>query len=393
MVQEDIFNFKVNELGGTINSFRIKTETDYNTLISEVMEAKNRETKTSSDYRRIKRYDVLKVGDTYRLIVPMCKTDINIKYFVCNSKLYGIINSAHIQTGHGGIHKLEYNLKQKYANITRDVIKIFLENCEVCIKKKTLPKKGVVVKPMVFKEVNERGQVDLIDFQTCPSGENKFILNYQDHLSKFVSLRPLKTKTAVEVATHLVNIFCIFGAPSVLQSDNGREFVNSIIEKLKMMWPQLRIVHGKPRHSQSQGSVERANRDVQEMIVAWMENNKTNKWDEGLCFCQFQKNNSFHLGIKQSPFEVMFGRKPKLGLESGNLPVALSVSMEEELEQVISSMNVVKSGEKTLSEAILNENEVQVESAIVEDSSPDIEFIDLCPMPDLLEKIRKPRRS
>jgi hypothetical protein len=47
----------------------------------------------------------------------------------------------------------------------------------------------------------------------------------------------------------LNDIFCTFGASSILQSDNGREFVNFIIDELKNMWPQLKIVHGKPRHS------------------------------------------------------------------------------------------------------------------------------------------------
>jgi len=38
---------------------------------------------------------------------------------------------------------------------------------------------------MVFNEVNARGQVDLIDMQSWNDGGYKFILNYQDHLSKF----------------------------------------------------------------------------------------------------------------------------------------------------------------------------------------------------------------
>lgn len=68
---------------------------------------------------------------------------------------------------------------------------------------------------MVFNEVNARGQVDLIDMQSCNDGGYKFILNYQDHLSKFVMLRALKTKTAAEVTYNLIDIFCTFGAPYV----------------------------------------------------------------------------------------------------------------------------------------------------------------------------------
>ena len=41
------------------------------------------------------------------------------------------------------------------------------------------------------------------------------------------------------------------------------------------MWPQLHLVHGKPRHPQSQGSVERANSDIKDMLAAWLTDNNT----------------------------------------------------------------------------------------------------------------------
>ena len=71
-----------------------------------------------------------------------------------------------------------------------------------------------------------RGQVDLIDMQSQPDGEFKFILNYQDHFSKFCVLRPLQHKNASSVAKVLVEIFSLMGPPTILQLDNGREFKN-----------------------------------------------------------------------------------------------------------------------------------------------------------------------
>ncbi|XP_033209788.1 KRAB-A domain-containing protein 2-like [Belonocnema kinseyi] len=139
------------------------------------------------------------------------------------------------------------------------------------------PKKGVVMKPFLFKEINARAQVDLICMQPCKDGNYKFILNYQDHLTKFVMLRTLKTKAAQEVTYSLLGIFCTLGTPSVLQSDNRREFSNRFIESLKEMWPDLSIVHGKPIHSQGQGNIERANQDVENMLVAWLEENNSKK--------------------------------------------------------------------------------------------------------------------
>lgn len=36
------------------------------------------------------------------------------------------------------------------------------------------------------------------------------------------------------------------------------------------MWSDVKIVHEKPRHSQSQGSVKCFNRDVENMLATWL---------------------------------------------------------------------------------------------------------------------------
>ena len=131
-----------------------------------------------------------------------------------------------------------------------------------CLKKSKVPKKGLVVTPMIFSEMNSRAQVDLIDMQSQPDGELKWILVYQDHLTKFVQLRPTKPKRAPKIAYILLDIFSIFGAPNMFQSDNGRKFVNSVIVELFSRWEGLKMVHGTPTHSQSQGPVECYNRNV-----------------------------------------------------------------------------------------------------------------------------------
>lgn len=159
-----------------------------------------------------------------------------------------------------------------------------------------MPKKGLTVKPIIHTEMNSRCQVDLIDMQANPDNNYKFIMVYQDHLTKFVILRPLKFKRAEEVAYNLLDIFTLFGAPNILHSDNGREFVNAVITNLCSLWSEVKIVHGKARHSQSQGSVERANQDIESMIATWMETNKTTKWSESLRFVQAMKNGAFHSG-------------------------------------------------------------------------------------------------
>ena len=102
------------------------------------------------------------------------------------------------------------------------MVKIFLPQSpahQSRIMKKS--QKSLVSNPILSNEFGARGQVDLIDMRTNPDGEYNCILNYQDHFTKCIVLRPLKRKCAVEVANNLTSVFYTLGAPCILQSDNS----------------------------------------------------------------------------------------------------------------------------------------------------------------------------
>ena len=120
--------------------------------------------------------------------------------------------------------------------------------------------------------------------------------------------------------------------------------------ELCAMWKDVKIVHEKPRHCQTQGSVERANQDIQNMLSAWMNDNDTNKWSDGLPFVQFAKNTTYHEGIRQSPYEAMFGVKAKRGIASSFLPSELiaNIETEEQLEEIANTCETEKQHEETV---------------------------------------------
>ena len=106
-------------------------------------------------------------------------------------------------------------------------------------------------------------------------GNYRFILHYMEYLTKFSQIRPLKTKTAEEVAKELVYIFLDTGAPHILQVDNSREFTAEVIRELSTLWPRYVLVNGCPRHPQSQGSVGRGNGSMKLKLLNWMQDNNT----------------------------------------------------------------------------------------------------------------------
>jgi hypothetical protein len=239
------------------NNFYLTSER-YNYLLNEVKVAKSVKGKQTVHYRRLKRYDILNIGSEEKLTVPLSAEKPEIMYYVTFDELFNVIHEAHIAVGHGGRTRMIKELNHKYKNVTVESVVTYLRLCEPCQKKQKTPKNLIVVKPILHNEMNSRCQVDLIDTQSNPDRDMTFILVYQDHLTKFVLLRSLHSKRADEVAYHFLDIFTAFGAPNILHSDNGREFYNQIIKSLCEMWNDVKIVHGKPRHSESQGSVERA---------------------------------------------------------------------------------------------------------------------------------------
>ena len=297
-----IFNDKVKELNYASSHRSLFLDNEcYNYILWEVKKAqilrKNNQPLTSKHYRRLIRYNVMKIGDMQKLTESGSgeNEDSNIRYYCKVEELFDVLETAHVNIGHkrtrGERHcfvcdlqkhffmssflnfcfflsVMDAELKKKYCNVTRQVMDLYLALCEQCQLKEKTSKQGLVVHSVLSHYLNSQCQVDLIDMQAEPKGYYRFIMNYQDHLTKFTILRPLKSKTAEEVAYQLMDIFCMFGAPFILQSDNGREFANKIIQNFADMWPGMKLVHGKPRHSQSQGSFERSKQDVRDILLA-----------------------------------------------------------------------------------------------------------------------------
>ena len=113
-----------------------------------------------------------------------------------------------------------------------------------------------------------------------------------------------------------MDIFPLFGVPSTLLSDKGTEFTAHVISESKDFWPALVVVRGKSRHPQSQGSVERSNSDIKDMLAARLADNDKQNWVTGTTFVQFQRNYAIHSGIKRSPYPALFSDEIRVGLTS-----------------------------------------------------------------------------
>lgn len=263
----------------------------------------------------------------------MCRlfTTKHNKMVVMKHEIYGVLKKCHEAVGHAGRRVTWKEVRGTCSGITYRMVQIFVDSCAVCAlykkRRKTRHlergKAGRFVKKAQFRE---RIQADLIDFSHKPDGQYKYILHARDYFTKFSWAFPLKTKKPEETCSKLNELFCYFGAPQVLQTDNGGEFMKNA-EILGAQWREMKIVRGRPCHPQSQGCVERANGDLKLKLEKWMIskrqeseeeciNNDTAArkcWTRGIHEVIYAMNTSESSVTGKTPYELVFGLKARNG--------------------------------------------------------------------------------
>lgn len=263
---------------------------------------------------------------------------------------YGLIRKAHETTHHLKAKITYQELKKTISNISEDIVEMYVRCCAFCAantRKKSTGAKSVH-RPIYTKGFNTRGQVDLVDMRSLPDKLPNgvtyvWIMHYQDHATKYCVLRALPDKEGPTVARALLEIFSMHGFPCILQSDNGREFVNAVLAALLQMSPDTKTIRGRPYYPQSQGSVERGNGQIKVMLDSWMRTRETTNWSLGIHFVQMEKNSAWHRGIHNAPYTVVFGHVVRRGLRAGALipPELLKdVDDEDALTALLSSQGV-----------------------------------------------------
>ena len=123
----------------------------------------------------------------------------------------------------------------------------------------------------------------------------------------------LPTKSAEEVAHFLLSLITWLGCFHVCISDQGREFVNSLNEKL---FEIAGVEHqvSSAYHPQTNGLDERMNQTLTKAIVKYI-NTEQDDWDEHIESVLFSYRTSVHASTKFTTFYLMYGREAVLPVQ------------------------------------------------------------------------------
>ena len=150
----------------------------------------------------------------------------------------GVVQEAHL-LAHAGVQKTlkRIQLNWYWPGMTAEVRR-HVQCCEICQRAKTgglHPAQGR--RRLHAGRPWQKLAVDLVGpMPETPRG-NKWILVISDHFTRWQDAFPLPDATAPTVATFLEErVFCYFGLPEQLHSDQGAQFEGQLIAELCELW-------------------------------------------------------------------------------------------------------------------------------------------------------------
>ena len=246
--------------------------------------------------------------------------DINgkkhLQFVLAKESLPGVMKLIHesVYGAHLGRKKTIVKATSRfYRPYLKNYINKYVKTCDMCQKIKILPTRKAELKYLLPSRTN---QIIASDFagpmQTTENG-NKYIQIICDLAGKYIVLRAHKSKEMQNAVDMLVNDWCCtFGIPEQILTDGGKEYQNALWDSICELLDIERL-KTTPYHPECDGQSERVVRTIKTCIRAYSEDNPN--WDLYLTQLAYAYNCSVHDTTGFSPFQVMFGREPRLPID------------------------------------------------------------------------------
>ena len=149
-------------------------------------------------------------------------------------------------------------------------IERYCRECLVCQRSKPAKPTRAPLTTVPIGKPWEMVAVDILEVPT--SRHNRYLLVIQDYMTKWVEAIPMPNQTAATITRELTTVFCHYGIPDILHSDQGRNFESTILRQTLNAFgvTKSRTTAYRPA---GDGLVERFNRSLLQMLRAYVDQN------------------------------------------------------------------------------------------------------------------------
>ncbi|MCP3663854.1 MAG: transposase family protein, partial [Gammaproteobacteria bacterium] len=228
----------------------------------------------------------------------------------------------------------------------------YIRSCDKCLRNKpgAVPNSHPMTLIPVSEHSFERVGTDLCE--PFPQSEDgyKFVIAFVDYLSRWAITIAVPEASSETIAQHFIEkVVCIFGPPSVLLSDRGANFISQVVtEVCRMLKTQKTATTS--YHPQTNGKCERFWGALKTMLKMYVDEDQST-WDRMLPFVMYAYNTGLRSGTGFSPYEVLFGKKPRLPIDNMLLPPKRELkTLPEYVQEVAKRIETVKKVAAKISE-------------------------------------------
>jgi len=195
-------------------------------------------------------------------------------------------------------------------------VREYCKTCANCQKNKSTNQQvRAKLVPIEVTGPFDRVGVDAMGPFTVSESGNRFVLVFVDYFSRYVEACATPDITATTVAEKFMElIICRHGAPRLLQSDRGTDFLAKIFKEVTKLCGTNQI-HSSPYHPQSNGVVEKVNHTLATRIRLYVGEGHDD-WDQYLKYATFATNTHANESTGYTPFQLLYGRKPQMPVDA-----------------------------------------------------------------------------
>ena len=265
---------------------------------------------------------VFKNNILYKLIQPSNKAKRKLEViYLPFSMVPTLIQACHddpMTGGHFSTDRIYYKIKHQYWwSGMIHTIKQHIKSCFLYQQYNiSRQKKPGQLRPITPPE----GPFALIGIDYCgllkqTPRENQYVLVITDYFTRHATATVLPRCTAEMTVQALFNeYFCRYGISAVILSDQGSHYRNQLIYNIQKLIGYNHI-YSTPYHPQTNGIVECFNGTFVPQISK-LQDTQDNNWNKYLQAVVFAYNTGVHKSTKYSPYELLYGRLPRLPIDT-----------------------------------------------------------------------------
>lgn len=265
----------------------------------------------------IKQWERLRVqnGILYRVIKDHISKQRRHQYVLPDSLKEKALHGIHDVAGHQGQARTLHLARQRFfwPKMEFDV-KEYVKCCRRCILAKTPDPSARA--PLESIRTSAPMELVCLDFWSAEESMQRSVnvLVLTDHFTKLAHAFPCTNQTAKQVAKKLWDhVFCVYGFPDRIHSDQGANFESELIAELLSL-AGVSKSHTTAYHPMGNGGTERFNRTLGNMLRSIPLKEK-HKWPQQIQTLTFAYNAIVHETTGYAPFQLMFGRIPRLPVD------------------------------------------------------------------------------